>query len=519
MHKLLPQAAVARDRAAPFRQRLDRGDPNSVHALGRCLSGAWGGGLPLAPRPALGLLACGLAILACGPAAGLTGRATPTVAVTPTAASATVSATAAPTVVTSSTLATGGASFVPGSSQKVCQLTGEIDKQLNQATVNQTETRWGLVGNDLGYSFEHDGKLFFLFGDSVPTPSFNGRPNGPNSALRLPDDNDAIAFTSDTSLDHCLKLDFMHSTNGAFQNPVVLNAQGQPAITLRTDEIPLAGISDGGRMYVFFGTDNPVYPPGPTKDHLGFATRSVVGVSDDDATTFHYLYDFSKGPGAKFINLAIAHGNDQYLYFWGTQGGTLYRQSAPFLARKPVGSLGALSGIEYLHALNPDGTPLFMPSENDAAPLFHDTAPDAAGQPQTADCMGELGVEWNKFLSRWMMLYNCLNATPTRPHGIYMRLAEQPWGPWSAPQTIFNPARDGGLCHFIHRAVTAASPQCDNLSEPDRLADSGGDYGPYFISRFTTGDAARGTSTFYYTLSTWNPYTEVVMQTSIQRSP
>jgi hypothetical protein len=84
---------------------------------------------------------------------------------------------------------------------------------------------------------------------------------------------------------------------------------------------------------------------------------------------------------------------------------------------------------------------------------------------------------------------------------------------------IFNPARDGGLCHFIHRAVTAASPQCDNLSEPDRLADSGGDYGPYFISRFTTGDAARGTSTFYYTLSTWNPYTEVVMQTSIQRSP
>ncbi|MGC2766083.1 MAG: hypothetical protein WB607_11325 [Candidatus Acidiferrum sp.] len=31
----------------------------------------------------------------------------------------------------------------------------------------------------------------------------------------------------------------------------------------------------------------------------------------------------------------------------------------------------------------------------------------------------------------------------------------------------------------------------------------GGDYGAYFISRFTTGDEARGTPTFYFTMSTW----------------
>jgi hypothetical protein len=36
-------------------------------------------------------------------------------------------------------------------------------------------------------------------------------------------------------------------------------------------------------------------------------TRPVVAVSDDDANTFHYLDDFSKGPGAKFINTAISH--------------------------------------------------------------------------------------------------------------------------------------------------------------------------------------------------------------------
>jgi Domain of unknown function (DUF4185) len=263
-------------------------------------------------------------------------------------------------------------------------------------------------------------------------------------------------------------------------------------------------------MYVIFGTDHLVSP-------LGFATRTVVGESNDEANTFHYLYDFSKGPGAKFINVAIAAGNDGYLYFWGTQGGTLYRKGPPFLARKPAGSMSSLKGIEYLQTVNPDGTPVFVPSENEAMPLFHDTVPDASGQPQTADCMGELGVNWNPFVKRWIMLYNCLDNTPANPRGIYMRVAPQPWGPWSAAQTIFNPVADEGYCHFMHRAVNAQNPTaCDNLSDPARTDVSGGEYAPYFITPFTTGDATNGTSTFYYTLSTWNPYVVMLMKSQMQ---
>ena len=208
--------------------------------------------------------------------------------------------------------------YVPGSSQKICQLVGERDREFNQPTANQTESRYGLVGDDLGYSFELNGKLFFLFGDSNPTAAFNGKPNLGKDPPRIPDDNDAIAFTTDTSLNPCIKLNFITNSIGAYKNPVVLNAQGQPAITLRAFEIPIAGINDNGKIYVIFATD-----------HVGaFSTRTVVGVSDDDANTFHYLYDFSKGPAAKFINVAIANGNDGYLYFWGTQGGNLYREFA-----------------------------------------------------------------------------------------------------------------------------------------------------------------------------------------------
>ena len=64
--------------------------------------------------------------------------------------------------------------YVAGSTQKICQVTGETDHEFNTPTASQTETRYGLVGADLGYSFEHNGRLFFLFGDAsnlVPQPA------------------------------------------------------------------------------------------------------------------------------------------------------------------------------------------------------------------------------------------------------------------------------------------------------------------------------------------------------------
>src|SRR5208282_3081527 len=164
-----------------------------------------------------------------------------------------------------------------------------------------------------------------------------------------------------------------------------------------------------------------------------------------------------------------------------------------------------------------DGEPHFSTSETDAVPLFQDYL-DGSAEPH--NCMANFSVEWNRFVRRWVMLYSCANRTHANLGGIWMRLAERPWGPWSAPQTIFNAARDGGLCRFIHRAVNAENrTKCDELSPPGREEQSGGNYAPYIISRFTRGDEARGTSTFYFTLSTWNPYTQVIMKTTIQRSP
>ncbi len=54
----------------------------------------------------------------------------------------------------------------------------------------------------------------------------------------------------------------------------------------------------------------------------------------------------------------------------------------------------------------------------------------------------------------------------------------------------------------------------DTLSDPKREQEWGGEYGPYIMVRFTTGSAER--CRIFYTLSTWNPYQVVVMQSEIK---
>jgi hypothetical protein len=398
-------------------------------------------------------------------------------------------------------------------SQKVCQLTGEDDKQFQppRPTLNQTVSRYGLTGTDNGYSFEHDGKAWFLFGDSPPSQRFHGQPNADTDPPRNPLDNDSIAFTTAATASTCVPLSFVPDSIGAYGNPSVATSAGESPVTLRTNETPIAGISEAGRMYVVFGTDNLASnPPGRPPAPNGGPTRSVVTVGDGTNLGFKYLYDLSGGARAKFIFVAIQPDNDGFLYFWGAGGGTAdYRHSSVYLARKKADTIGQPGGFEYLTGVDRGGHPIFGNAESAAAPLFTDR-PDP--------CVGELSVQWNQYLQRWVLLYNCADDTPGHPRGIYMRFATQPWGPWSPPTTIFSTKQ--GLCLFIHRSVNAGHPACDQLATPNRLDVQGGDYSPGIISRFTTGRASSPTSpavsTFYYTMSTWNPYQIVLMTATVQ---
>ena len=349
--------------------------------------------------------------------------------------------------------------YVAGSTKKVCQLTGDFDRTLGQPTLSQTDTRCGVVGTDLGSSFEHEGRLFFLFGDTW------GRPGA----------RDAFAWTKSHD-PKTIRLEFTLDKDGKWL-PVTV-----PGVDLGAFEVPSGGVSVGGKMYVVVTTDWS-----PEKSVMG---RSVLAVSTDDGKTFKALYDLSKD---HFINVSFWASNG-WLYIFGSGA---YRRSSAFLARVRPADLPERSQLRYFQGFGLDKSPQWSAREQDAAPLFRH------------DVIGEFSVAYCKPLRRYVMLYNS-----TSPRGIVMRSAATPSGPWSEGTVIFDPWRDSGYGHFMHVPANFKTGKPDTLSDPGREAEWGGEYGPYLMARFTTGGAGR--CRLFYTLSTWNPYQVIVMQTDLK---
>jgi hypothetical protein len=368
----------------------------------------------------------------------------------------------------------------PGSTRKVCQLTGEVDRQRREATAALTQTRFGLVRTDLGGSFQHRGRIYFLFGDSGPSRAATGE---------RPENGDSIGYTEALTAAGCAGLSLVTAPDGLYRSPHV------PGVSLGGFEVPTGGFSDGEAMYVFFATDS-------SADQV--MGRSVLARSDDGGRSFRYLYDVSRDA---FINIAPAVVSNAAVPGLPAQAGRgvllwasgPYRQSNPYLAWAPLESIETRSAWRYFAGVDPDsGRPRWSDVESRAVPLF------------THPCLGELSVGWNPFLRVWLMLYNCDD-----PRGIVYRVAAQPWGPWSSAAVLFDPWADGGYCHFIHASWDYWV--CDQIHDPGREREWGGEYGPYLVSRYTTGDSTR--STIYFVMSTWNPYTTVLMQATLRLGP
>ncbi len=360
--------------------------------------------------------------------------------------------------------------YVRGSTRKICQVTGEFDRERQQATLSKTESRFGVGGTDLGASFEHEGKVFFLFGDT------NGHAQ--------PAGADSIAFSTDADPERCLSLQFITDSNGTFLPPRVRG------VSHGLFEVPTGGFSAHGMMYVFFVTDRG------RPDVLG---RSVLARSDDGGRNFTLVYESSR---SKFIALApivvnnadvpgLPRNQGMGVLLWGTGQ---YRRSDPYLAYVPLDEVEDRNSWKFFAGMD-QGQPRWSANETEAAPMFNHP------------CMGEFSVERNRFMGKWMMLYNCNN-----PRGINFRVAKEPWGEWSETQVLFNPRVEDGYCFFMH--MSYAQRQCDAVNDPGRDNVTGGEYAPSVISRFTTDDSSR--TRIYFLMSTWNPYNVVLMKSVLR---
>ena len=383
--------------------------------------------------------------------------------------------------------------YVTGSTEKICQLTGDYDNDINfqKPTANLTNTRYGVLGVDLGVSFRHNGKTYFLFGDTENA--------GSNDCV------DSVAYTTDTNPADGLSLTFINNS-GTFIPPTV---GGE---SLGCMGVPMEGIStspsgSGGTMYVYF-----------TKD--GMAGSFLAKCTNESSLNFTKVYDLSsdkfKNVQVESVNTAIKTAYNQYLpaadqnktilFVWGSGA---YRASNPYLAYMVFSDIETKSKLRYFKGIDASNKPIWSATaaETEAQPLFSQA------------CIGEFSVTWNPFLNKWLMLFNC-----GTPRGINYRVADYPWGPWSETELLFDPGadKDHGYCYFMHTydCPTAGSGCDDNY---DNLQSGGacrwgGEYGPYVISDFTTGVAGQST-TIYFTLSTWNPYQVVLMESTLQMVP
>jgi hypothetical protein len=329
---------------------------------------------------------------------------------------------------------------VPGTAQKLCQLTGELDAGRSPPvqTVNRTETRAKLRGTDLGISVPGPfGSIFFLFGDSIPTGDIQ-RPVGA----------DSIAYTTVTDdPNDCLHLTFLLARDGGFRPPVLLNDPAGNPIALGNWDVPTGGFFWNGNAYVTFQVDAKDEGDGyrPHRSVMGRASRLIY-----DDPTFARLYDFDP---ERFLNIASVLVGDDWLpsatptrvLYFGT--GRYRKADNVQLAQAELSSLDK-GDRSYLTGIDAAGAPVWGGTPDAAVGVF---------SPANAPCMGELSVTWNPYLRKWLMLYGC-----DQPRGINFRVADHPWGPWSAPALLFEPRSptEGGYCSFMHDALPcpAGSP-------------------------------------------------------------
>jgi hypothetical protein len=366
--------------------------------------------------------------------------------------------------------------YIPGSTIKIGQLIGDEDKERHQPTLSRTGERYQLYGTDLGYSFDHQGRTYFLFGDTVG---------------RLDRALDTIATTDASDPEQGFRLDFLTSGDG------YLTVE-PPGIPMGAFEVPVSGISLGGQMYVVVSTNHST---DRTTD------RSVL-TKFVPAATFKPLRTISQLPAGRFIKMSLhdVPGSMEglppggpFVIIWGTG---VYRRSDAYLSIVPAANFETGQGTRYFAGFDTAGKPTWSEKESDAIPIVRNGT------------MGDLSVTWCKDLGLWLMTYD------SREHdrGIAFSYSRTPWGPWREPQIIFNAIRDGALGKFIH---DPRSNPNDGLAGPvigrgkaNPDAVHGGAYAPYVVERWTR---LRGAELdLYYVLSTWNPYVVVLMKSRLQ---
>lgn len=319
--------------------------------------------------------------------------------------------------------------------QVVARLTGTPSQ-------NNTVSSMNIGGTDLGLTVNHDGKTYFLFGDTF---------SGANPSVGGNWRRNAMAWTADTNpSDGFVFQDWLKDPGTGYAKQVFTN--NDPAGSGVITNIPTGAISTNGNLFAWFMNVNQ-WGPGNGEWYISQAQLAKWGGGNNgfsivSSNTFPSNTNFGMVAAREGVN------GDPYIYLWGTPAG---RFGGVKLARFLPAQIENQSAYQYYNG-TVGGVPQW-------------TNDEFAGDFVVSGTVGEMSVMYNQAVGAWTMMY--FNESNGR---FEIRQADTPWGTWSAPITVMTQAQ---------------SP-----------AGTGGIYAPY-MNPLWVEDGGR---TIYFTMSLWVPY-------------
>jgi hypothetical protein len=195
-----------------------------------------------------------------------------------------------------------------GSSEKICQLTGDTDWETGQPTAARTFRNFGLDAADLGYPVEHGGKLILLFGTAGRSVIRAERHARFRPTMRSGSLSGGRRRATTASAWSCKFSNSPVPPRRLARHRVT----GPVPIKQGFFNVPSGGVSVAGGLYAFFFTDHcsqpsllkpsdaplarpPVTPSCPENDDLSSIGRGVLARSDDSGRTFTGLVPMPAG--------------------------------------------------------------------------------------------------------------------------------------------------------------------------------------------------------------------------------
>jgi len=366
-------------------------------------------------------------------------------------------------------------------------------------------TNFGVKGTDLGFSFDHRGRIYFLFGDTWA-------PDGVNRGFN----SDTIGYVTPSSPktglgafnDLCLHFKFVTESPNMYAQ---VRLDGK---TLGTEDVPISGFSNGVAMYAFFLRH--AIPEDLNSKFL----PAILAVSNDGGVHFQTVIDDLPENFQEVSPMVIDSRKLPGLNLpWSPQPIVLFfnkkLQGLPYLSVSTLQGLHSSNSWYHFAGWDAGGGPIWSIDSRKAVPIVCQGNIISSGA-------AELSVWFEPGLNQWLMMYETDFPSPpaNRHPGIRIENADTPWGPWTKTSAELVDTNDA-YCHFIYRNTDGDQHPCDDrLDQTGEFGwlehKQGRPYGAYAIPQYTEWDEATQTATIYFVMSTFNPYSPVIMRVPVR---